>query len=113
VVAEQRLPQHVEVSAYYVVTEALTNAAKHARASAVNIRVEVVGDLLRVAVTDDGTGGAVVGGGTGLVGLKDRSEALGGRLWVDSPDGGGTSLTAEFPITTDGSSSVRPGTGRR
>ena len=112
VLAEQRMPEHVEVSAYYVVTEALTNAAKHARASAVSIRVEATGDLLMVAVTDDGAGGAVVGGGTGLVGLKDRVEALGGRLRLDSPDGGGTSLTAELPITTVGVSSVRPGTGR-
>ncbi len=111
VLAEQRMPEHVEVSAYYVVTEALTNAAKHARASAVSIRVEIAGDMLRVAVTDDGAGGAVVGGGTGLVGLKDRVEALGGRLRLDSP-GGGTSLTAELPITTVGVSSVGPGTGR-
>ncbi len=63
-----------------MVAEALTNAAKHARASAVSIRVEVGGDLLCVAVTDDGVGGAAFGGGTGLVGLKDRVEALGGRL---------------------------------
>jgi signal transduction histidine kinase len=74
--------------------------------------VEVAGDMLRVAVTDDGAGGAVVGGGTGLVGLKDRVEALGGRLRLDSPGGGGTSLTAELPITTVGVSSVGPGTGR-
>jgi signal transduction histidine kinase len=112
VLAEQRMPEHVEVSAYYVVTEALTNAAKHARASAVSIRVEVAGELLRVAVTDDGTGGAVVGGGTGLVGLKDRVEALGGRLRLDSPGGGGTSLTAALPITTVSVGAVRPGTGR-
>jgi signal transduction histidine kinase len=109
VLAEQRMPEHVEVSAYYVVTEALTNAAKHARASAVSIRVEMAGDLLTVAVTDDGAGGALVGGGTGLVGLKDRVEALGGRLRLDSPDGGGTSLTAELPVTSVGVSSVQAG----
>ena len=80
VLAEQRMPEHVEVSAYYVATEALTNAAKHARASAVSIRVEVAGDVLTVAVTDDGTGGAVVGGGTGLVGLKDRVRGAWRRL---------------------------------
>jgi signal transduction histidine kinase len=108
--AEQRLPEHVEVSVYYIVAEALTNAAKHARASAVSIRADVAGNLLRVTVTDDGTGGAVVGGGTGLVGLKDRVEALGGRLGLTSPDGGGTSLTAELPITPFGVTSVRPGT---
>ena len=111
--AEQRLPEHVEVSAYYVVAEALTNAARHARASAVSIRVEVGGELLCVAVTDDGVGGAAFGGGTGLVGLKDRVEALGGRLRLDSPDGGGTSVTAELPITTVGVSSARPDNGRK
>jgi len=56
--------------------------------------------VLRVAVADDGAGGAAVGGGSGLVGLKDRVEALGGRLRLDSPDGGGTSLTAELPLTS-------------
>jgi signal transduction histidine kinase len=107
--ADQRLPEHVEVSVYYIVAEALTNAAKHARASAASVRVEVAGKQLRVAVTDDGAGGAVVGAGTGLVGLKDRVEALGGRLRLDSPDGGGTSLTAELPITAVGGTSGRPG----
>jgi signal transduction histidine kinase len=102
VLAEQRMPEHVEVSAYYVVTEALTNAAKHARASAVSIRVEMAGDLLTVAVTDDGAGGALVGGGTGLVGLKDRVEALGGRISLRSPPGTGTALCAELPVTNAG-----------
>jgi signal transduction histidine kinase len=106
---EQRLPEHVEVSAYYVVTEALTNVAKHAHASVANVRVEVAGDLLRVTVTDDGAGGAAVGGGTGLVGLKDRVEALGGRLRLDSPDGSGTSLTVELPVTAIGVSPARIG----
>jgi signal transduction histidine kinase len=98
----QRLPEHVEVSAYYVVAEALTNVAKHAQASVVTVHVAVTGGLLHVAVTDDGAGGAAVGGGTGLVGLKDRVEALGGRLRLDSPDGGGTNLTAELPVTAIG-----------
>jgi signal transduction histidine kinase len=109
---EQRLPEHVEVSAYYVVAEALTNVAKHAHASVLSVRVEVADDLLLVAVTDDGAGGAAVGGGTGLVGIKDRVEALGGRLRLDSPDGGGTSLTAELPITAIDVSSARIGTAR-
>jgi signal transduction histidine kinase len=95
----QRLSEHVEVSAYYVVAEALTNAAKHARASAVSVDVEVEGAVLRVAVRDDGAGGAVVGGGTGLLGIKDRVEALGGGVQLDSPPGAGTQLTAELPIT--------------
>jgi signal transduction histidine kinase len=99
-VAQQRLPEQVEVSVYYIVAEALTNAAKHARAATVSIRAEVTGQWLRVEVTDDGAGGAEVGGGTGLVGLKDRVEALGGRLRLNSPAGGGTSLIAELPIAT-------------
>ena len=97
--ATERLPEPVEVSAYYVVAEALTNAAKHARASAVSVEVEVAGDVLRVAVRDDGAGGADLARGTGLAGLKDRVEALGGRIFLDSPRGAGTSLQAEFPLT--------------
>ena len=94
-----RLPEPVEVSAYYVVAEALTNAAKHARASAVGVEAEVVGDLLRITVRDDGVGGADLAGGTGLAGLKDRVEALGGRIVLHSPLGAGTSLRAELPLT--------------
>jgi signal transduction histidine kinase len=94
-----RLPEQVEVSAYYVVAEALTNAAKHGGASAVSIEAEVAGDALRVAVRDDGTGGADFARGTGLVGLKDRVEALGGRIFLDSPRGVGTSLRVELPLT--------------
>ncbi len=97
--AAGRLPEQVEVSAYYVVAEALTNAAKYARASAVSVGAEVAGDLLRVTVRDDGVGGADLAGGTGLAGLKDRVEALGGRIVLHSPRGAGTSLRAEFPLT--------------
>jgi signal transduction histidine kinase len=84
--AGKRLPEPVEVSAYYVVAEALTNAAKHSGASEVS--VEVAGDVLRVAVRDDGAGGAGLSRGTGLAGLKDRVEALGGRIFLDSRPGG-------------------------
>ena len=94
-----RLPEPVEISAYYIVAEALTNAARHARASAVRVEAEVVGDLLRVTVRDDGVGGADPTGGTGLAGLKDRVEALGGRIFLDSRRGAGTSLRAELPLT--------------
>jgi signal transduction histidine kinase len=97
--ADERLPDQVEVSAYYVVAEALTNAAKHSRASAVSVEVEVAGDVLLVAVRDDGAGGADFSRGTGLAGLKDRVEALGGRIFLDSPRGAGTSLRAELPLT--------------
>ena len=97
--ADGRLPEPVEVSAYYIDAEALTNAAKHARASAVGVEAEVVGDLLRVTVRDDGIGGARLAGGSGLAGLKDRVEALGGRIVLHSPRGAGTSLRAELPFT--------------
>ncbi len=68
---DERLPEKVEVSAYYIVTEALTNAARHARASAISVQAEVAGDVLRVAVRDDGAGAAGFTGGIGLAGLKD------------------------------------------
>jgi len=93
-----RLPEQIEIAAYYVVAEALTNAAKHARASAVSVEVEVAGDALRVVVRDDGTGGADLTPGAGLVGLKDRVEAQGGRFLLDSPRGAGTSVHVEFPL---------------
>ncbi len=85
--AKKRLPEPIEVSAYYVVAEALTNAARHAHASAVGVEAEIVGDLLRVAVRDNGVGGASLAGGSGLAGLKDRVEALGGRIVLHSPPG--------------------------
>jgi signal transduction histidine kinase len=97
--AGERLPEPVEVSAYYVVAEALTNAAKHSGASEVSVEVEVAGDVLHVAARDDGAGGAGLARGTGLAGLKDRVEALGGRIFLDSRPGAGTSLKAEFPLT--------------
>jgi signal transduction histidine kinase len=96
--AKGRLPEHAEVSAYYVVAEALTNAVRHAHASAASVEVEAVGEVLRVAVRDDGAGGAGFTGGTGLVGLKDRVEALGGRIILDSPRGAGTCLRVELPL---------------
>ena len=95
----ERLPEPVEVSAYYVIAEALTNAAKHARASTVSVHIEVAGDVLLLAVRDDGAGGADFARGTGLAGLKDRVEALGGRIFLDSPRGAGTSLRVELPLT--------------
>jgi signal transduction histidine kinase len=84
------------------VAEALTNAARHARASAVEIEAHTAGDMLHIAIRDDGAGGAAFTGGTGLAGLKDRVEALGGRIFLDSPPGAGTSLRVELPLTSDG-----------
>jgi signal transduction histidine kinase len=94
---DRRLPESVEVAAYYVVAEALTNAAKYAQASEVAVRVTTSASELHLAVGDDGIGGAVPGVGSGLIGLKDRVEALSGRLHVASPAGGGTVLTATIP----------------
>jgi signal transduction histidine kinase/uncharacterized protein YoaH (UPF0181 family) len=96
--ADGRLPEAVEVTAYYVVSEALTNAAKHAGASNVRVTVEVSSGLLRVVVRDDGHGGADPVRGSGLLGLKDRSEAIGGTMSLESPHGAGTSLRVELPL---------------
>ncbi|MFF0342484.1 CHASE3 domain-containing protein [Kribbella sp. NPDC004875] len=94
-----RLPAPIEAAAYYVVSEALTNAAKHADASVVVVHVRLVDNQLLLSVRDDGTGGAVLSKGSGLVGLDDRIAALGGRLTVESPYGQGTTLSATLPIT--------------
>lgn len=93
-----RLPEHVEVAAYYVVSEALTNTAKHAHASLVKIDVAEQGAILKLTIRDDGVGGADPSQGTGLVGLADRIEALGGRLEIVSPASSGTSLSIEIPV---------------
>ena len=98
--ANSRMPEQVEVAAYYVVAEALTNAAKHAVASRVTVRSGIVDGNLHLTVVDNGVGGAVVGSGSGLIGLKDRVEALGGHLDVDSPAGRGTTLAASIPLGT-------------
>ena len=95
-----RLPEPVEVCAYYVVSEALANTAKHSGAAAVTVRVLADGDALTVQVRDDGVGGARLGAGTGLLGLKDRVEALGGRFTLHSTPGEGTTVIAQLPLTT-------------
>jgi signal transduction histidine kinase len=93
-----RLPERIEVAAYFVVSEALANAAKHAQASRVTVAVAEAGGVLTVRVEDDGVGGADLGRGSGIVGLKDRVEALSGRLALRSQPGAGTSITAELPL---------------
>jgi signal transduction histidine kinase len=95
---EGRLPERVEVAAYYVVAEALTNVAKHANASVAKVEVDTDDGLVRLGVRDDGVGGADPARGSGLVGLKDRVEATGGTLHVESRPGQGTCLLAELPI---------------
>jgi signal transduction histidine kinase len=91
-----RLPEPAEVAAYYVVSECLANAGKHARATSVDVGVQRVGDRVLVVVADDGLGGADPATGSGLRGLMDRVEALGGRLQV-STTANGTCVEAEIP----------------
>jgi signal transduction histidine kinase len=93
-----RWPQPVEFAAYFVASEALANIAKHAAASTVEIRVTASAELAAIELRDDGRGGAATDLGSGLRGLADRVEALGGRLLVSSPAGEGTSITAEIPL---------------
>jgi signal transduction histidine kinase len=100
-VTEDRLPEQVEVAAYYVVSEALTNAAKHANASRVDIEAAVQDSSLRLSIRDDGAGGANPASGTGLIGLRDRVEALGGSIEIDSPPGHGTHVVVRLPLRLD------------
>jgi signal transduction histidine kinase len=103
---EARYPAPVELAAFYVVSEALTNTAKHAHASVVDVAVEAGAGVLHVRAGDDGRGGADVIDGSGLVGLKDRVEALGGRLSPRSPPGAGTTVEVALPL--DDTSATRP-----
>jgi len=101
-VPEQRLPDAVEAAAYYVVSEALANAQKHAHAQEVRVRAAIAGARLTIEVRDDGIGGADLDAGTGLTGLVDRIEAIGGRLAVESQRDVGTVVRAVLPISADG-----------
>jgi signal transduction histidine kinase len=96
--AQRRLPERVEVAGYYLVAEALTNAAKHAKASIVHVDIEAADECVRISIRDDGVGGADPAQGSGLIGLVDRVEALGGTLTITSPPGTGTSLLASLPL---------------
>jgi len=96
--ARGRLPERVEVATYYIAAEALTNAAKHANASVVRVAVEASEGVLRLSVSDDGGGGADPTRGSGLVGLKDRVQTLGGTIAVRSPPGAGTFMHVELPL---------------
>jgi signal transduction histidine kinase len=98
-----RLPEPVEIAAYYAVSEALTNTVKHARASAAQVWVTAGEGVLRVCVKDDGCGGADFGEGSGLLGLKDRVEAIGGQISLNSPSGVGTDVEITLPLGRPGS----------
>lgn len=95
---DRRLPEPVEVAAYYVVAEALTNTAKHARATEVTVHVRADDHALHLTVADDGVGGADSSAGSGLIGLKDRVEAVSGDLDVRSATGAGTTVTVRIPL---------------
>jgi signal transduction histidine kinase len=92
------LPASVEVTAYYVVSDALTNVAKHANASSAQVSLDEHNGDLRLQISDDGVGGADLARGSGLLGLKDRIEASGGTLTVESRPDHGTRLTVELPL---------------
>jgi signal transduction histidine kinase len=94
-----RLPEPIELAAYYVAAETLTNAVKHANATVIDVQAVAGEGVLRVRVRDDGHGGADPSGGSGLIGLTDRVEALGGRLTFSSPPGAGTTVQAVLPLT--------------
>jgi len=96
--ADSRFPAQVEVAAYYVASEALTNATKHARASRARVVVEERDGTLHLSIGDDGVGGAEPAQGSGLLGLRDRVEALGGSIHVSSPRGEGTLVVVELPV---------------
>ncbi len=96
-----RAPQPIEIAIYYVVSELLTNATKHANASLVRVDVTSTEAAIRATITDNGIGGAEPSGGTGLIGLIDRVEALGGHLTLTSSPGQGTTVAVELPATRD------------
>jgi signal transduction histidine kinase len=105
---EERLPASVETTAYFVVAEALTNAAKHAACERVEVEVWIEGEWAVVRVRDDGVGGADAAGGTGLRGMADRVSALGGLLEMESPPGQGTAIVARLALgRRDGNSGPR------
>jgi signal transduction histidine kinase len=103
-----RLPAPIEVGVYYVTSEALTNIVKHADASVVRVALATADDTVRLTVADDGAGGADREHGSGLVGLEDRVQALGGRLEVSSPLGEGTTITAILPLPAEATSASGP-----
>jgi signal transduction histidine kinase len=97
---DRRFPDPVERAVYYVVSEALTNAAKHANAAVVRVALRSSDGALLVAISDEGVGGADHRKGSGLLGLTDRVEALGGKIEIASPVGGGTTVRVSIPVAT-------------
>jgi signal transduction histidine kinase len=110
---ESRLEEHLEVAAYYVASEALTNAVKHAQASSIELRVDRRDGALLLSVRDDGVGGADPSRGSGIIGLADRVEALGGTISVRSPSGDGTTLHVQIPAESSTAPTPAAPGGRR
>ena len=104
---EHRLPDQVEVAAYYIVSEALTNASKHAGATRVWVTLRVENETLRLSIRDDGAGGADPARGSGLIGLADRVGALQGRIEIESPPGGGTRIDVGLHLPAGGTPAGR------
>jgi PAS domain S-box-containing protein len=100
VAVDERPSESIEIAVYYVVSEALANVAKHAQASEIAVTVATSGGKIRATIGDDGIGGAESSAGSGLVGLIDRVEALGGRFVLESPPGAGTRISVDLPLTT-------------
>jgi signal transduction histidine kinase len=97
-VTDQRLPPTLEATAYFITAEALTNVVKHAQAQRAEVGANLDGGVLRLEISDDGVGGAKLGGGVGLLGLKDRAAAVGGELKIEDAPGGGTIIIATLPV---------------
>jgi signal transduction histidine kinase len=98
----ERPPRPIETAVYYVVSEALTNAAKHSGAGSLTVAVSSRDGIVHATIADDGEGGAAAADGSGITGLADRVEALGGRFTLDSPPGRGTTISIELPIAAPG-----------
>jgi len=105
--AEDRLPDQIEVAAYYIVSETLTNASKHAGAERVWVTLRVEGETLQLSIRDDGAGGADPSRGSGLIGLADRVGALQGTIEIESPPGGGTRIDVRLPLPGAGTPAGR------
>jgi PAS domain S-box-containing protein len=108
---DKRPAEPIETAVYYVVSEALTNASKHSQASKISVAVATAGDVLRATIEDDGIGGAEASAGSGLVGLIDRVEAIGGRFALDSPPTDGTRISIELPLAIQPAGDLERGTG--
>jgi len=114
VTTHERFPEPIEVAAYFTASESLANAAKHSQASRITILLAFENERLQLSVRDDGIGGADPGRGSGLVGLRDRVEALGGTLAIESGSGTETSLSATLPVRDDpGERGPSPGPSSR